>query len=357
MGEDAGLTLAELTSDPVGNAYWFARMLISSDQYGGLGSDTRLMTTLASALREGLDRIPDESDDRAIDLLSGIVRNVLLHGRREGTRVRQRILDLIDALGEYLLAVVDFGILALTCDKILVPVNESLKVIPSSDRVFAESIAKELLDSKGEDGLAEVVNLWDKVGAHGCMVVERDQVVESFRRLREHLEQLGMGRRQKDLLLTAFCQEFERRVAQKRKGRAGGSVESVTSFILDYYGVRASHEPEHFTTGLEIDRWIRATDGWYIGISCKRTLRERWKQAYTTDIDLLNRHKIKSLWHVVTFDRDLSDEKLVEMGSYRAVLYLPDDSPRYAAAQAHPGMSNYVRPMSRFADDLRTETN
>lgn len=50
-------------------------------------------------------------------------------------------------------------------------------------------------------------------------------------------------------------------------------------------------------------------------------LLKRWKQVYTTDTDLLSHHKIKALWHVVTCDNDLSDSKLTEMGSYRAVLY------------------------------------
>jgi hypothetical protein len=157
--------------------------------------------------------------------------------------------------------------------------------------------------------------------------------------------------------LTSFCQEFERRVGQKRKGRAGRGVEGVTSFILDYYKIKASEKPEHFTTGLEIDRWVKTKSGWYIGISCKRTLRERWKQAYTTDLDLLNQHKIKALWHVMTFDRDLSDDKLTEMGSHRAIFYLPDLSDRYQSASTHTGMSNYVRPLTSFVQDLKKEVN
>lgn len=105
-----------------------------------------------------------------------------------------------------------------------------------------------------------------------------------------------------------------------------------------------------------IDRWIKCKDGWHIGISCKRTLRERWKQAYTTDIGLLDRHKIKALWHLITYDRDLSDDKITEMGSHRAILYLPDNSERYLTTKDHPGMKNYVRPMTQFVSDLIKET-
>ncbi|MFQ5650449.1 MAG: hypothetical protein ACE5IY_10955 [bacterium] len=139
-----------------------------------------------------------------------------------------------------------------------------------------------------------------------------------------------------DVVLTAFCQEFERRVGQKRKGRAGRSVEGTTSLILNYFEIKTTHAPEHFATGLEIDKWIKTKDRWIIGISCKRTLRERWKQAYTTDLDLLNRHKIRELWHVVAYDKDLSD-----------------DSHKLRRAQKHPGMKDYVRPMTHFVDDLK----
>lgn len=344
---------SSIAVNPWDKAYWFARMLIASDEYGGVGKDTKLMNTLASAIQAGIEQVKGERDEEAVEILARTVEKTLLHGRRKGTKIRKQIISLVDDLADDLLTIRDFQVLALTCEKILIPINESLVVIPSDDRVFAESIAEALLETKGEAGLANVINVWDEVGAYGSMKAERIQVVEKFGQVREHLDAMGLDRVEKDVFLTAFCQEFERRLGQKRKRRAGRGVESVTTFILEYFGIPAASEPEHFTTGLEIDRWVRTKDKWLIGISCKRTLRERWKQAYTTDIDLLNRHKIKALWHVLTFDRDLSDDKLTEMGSYRAVVYLPDDSPRYRSASQHPGMRDYVRPMSHFIKDLK----
>jgi hypothetical protein len=156
-----------------------------------------------------------------------------------------------------------------------------------------------------------------------------------------------------DVVLSAFAQEFERRLGQKRKGRAGRSLESLTSFVLTYFNIPPAPAPQHFTTGLEIDNWVRGRNGWLIGISCKRTLRERWKQAYTTDLDMLNRHRIQTLWHVVTYTRDLSDQKITEMGGYRAVVFVPSDSDLYRRAAHHPGLSKYVRPLESFIPSLR----
>ncbi len=347
--------LVRVTQSPWDNVYWFARMLIASDKYGGVGSDSKTMLALASAIRTALVSLRGESDEAQVAVLLETVRQTLV-GRWEHTQKRNAVEALCEDLSRYLLSPQDFQVLAFACEHILIPISDALRDIPSNDREFAESFVRALLKTKGEAALPTVINLWDDLGAHGCMTAERTEIVRAFGLLRNHVREMNLNELEENLILTAFCQEFERRVGQKRKGRAGRGVESVTALILEHFGFgRTSEGPEHFTTGLEIDRWVRCKDGWYIGISCKRTLRERWKQAYTTDIDLLNRHKIKALWHVVTFDRDLSDDKLTEMGSHRARLYLADDSPRYLLASQHTGMSTYVRPISRFVSDLREE--
>lgn len=346
--------IQQVAANPWGNVYWFARMLIASDQYGGVGTNSQLMLNLASGMQLALDKTKQESEQGSVDILRLTVREILMN-RSPDTKRYAAVNKLVEDLCDKLLTRTDFKVLGLTCEKIIVPINMALTAIPNDDREFAESVAKALLGSKGEQGLASVINLWDEVGSHGCLTAERVQIVRFFGEIRHFLDNQDLVSLDKDIILTSFCQEFERRVGQKRKGRAGRGVETVTSFILDFFKIPASPAPEHFTTGLEIDRWIKNKEGWYIGISCKRTLRERWKQAYTSDTDLLNRHKIKALWHVLTFDKDLSDDKLTEMGSYRAVFYLPDDSPRYLHASRHPGMKTYVRPLTSFIKDLRVE--
>jgi hypothetical protein len=346
---------AQISQSPWDNVYWFARMLIASDKYGSVGTDTTSMAQIASAIYSGLARLSSEKEEVIVTELMGTIRDIL-HKRWGHTKKVRAVEALCEDLSERLLTPKDFQVLALTCERVMVPVTRALDAIPGDDRAFAESIAEALLKARGEAGLSTVINLWDDLGLYGCMTAERAEVVQAFGLLRKHLADLDLNETEENLILTAFCQEFERRVGQKRKGRAGRGVESITSLILTHFGFeRVSEQPEHFTTGLEIDRWVKCRDGWYIGISCKRTLRERWKQAYTTDINLLNRHKIKALWHVLTFDNDLSDDKLTEMGSHRAIFYLADDSPRYHSASRHSGMRDYVRPMSAFVADLAKE--
>ncbi|MEI2763317.1 hypothetical protein [Methanothrix soehngenii] len=340
-------------ASPWDNVYWFSRILISSDD-GGIGSKTEIMNKIANRISSMLNEYENPKSVASIPKedqlaqLNAVTRDLVVGSAGGGTKKRSQLEQMWENLDERLLSAIDYRVLAITCEKIMVPINESLRKIPSSDEEFATGLARNLLRDKGVDGLATIINLWDTVGSFGCIAAERDEIVQAFMQLDDFFE----GLEEKGTVLTAFCQEFERRAGQKRKGRAGRSVESATSFILEFFGITATHAPEHFTTGLEIDKWIKGKDGWMIGISCKRTLRERWKQAYTTDIDLLNRHKIFQLWHVITFDADLSDNKITEMGSHRAILYLPDNSPKLEHASSHEGMKGYVKPMSSFIDDL-----
>lgn len=348
------MELEKIIVNPWDNVYWFSRMLINSDRYGGIGSDSDLMLAVSSSIKSILEskKIKEENEDSKFDILSKAIKNVFLHGIRENTARFRQVENLCTDLFERMESSKDFEVLALTCEKIMLSINRALKQIPNNDRIFVESIANALLDAKGTEGLANIISILDDIGSKGCMTAERKEIVSAFGILRSEISKF-LNQEEMDIVLTAFCQEFERRVGQKRKGRAGRGVEGTTSIILKYFGIKATHAPEHFTTGLEIDKWIRTKDGWLIGISCKRTLRERWKQAYTTDFDLLNRHKIRELWHVVTYDKDLSDEKITEIGSHRAILYLPDDSPRFKNAVRHPGMKSYVRPMTKFISDLK----
>jgi hypothetical protein len=329
-------------------------MLINTDKYGGVGKDSYKMIRLSESIKSTIECFKGEAkEEDIVKELAKAVRCVVLEGKREGTKIMSLLEDLCNELDKILVTVQDYLILALTCEHVMTPINTGLANVPSDDKIFVESMAKALLTSKGEKGLATIINLWDNLGTEGCIKAERIEVVQRYSSLKNYLDKELESEEEKAIVLSAFCQEFERRLGQKRKGRAGSSLENVTSFILNYFDVKTTHRPEHFTTGLEIDRWVRCKDGWVIGISCKRTFRERWKQAYTTDTDMLNRHKIRNLWHVITYDRDLSDDKITEMGSHRAILYLPDDSPRYTNASSHPGMKDYVRPITHFIKDLK----
>lgn len=335
------------------NVYWFSRMLIGGDKYGAIGKESELLAKIASSMRLIAEK--NRGEDTLL-LQKKTLRNILEERFKNSVSRHKRILQFLDELDEEITTLEDMEVFVLTCENIMIPLNQAIQNIPSNDREYTLNIAKSYLDVKGESGLATIISLWDDLGVRGCLTAERTEIVRAFAALRMLLtKNYRTDDEDKDIVLTAFVQEFERRAGQKRKQRAGGSLEDVTSFILDYYNIKRAESPEHFQADIEVDNWIKTKDGWLIGISCKRTLRERWKQVSSADANVLSKFKIKHIYHVVTYDEDLSDDKLTLLGGLRHIFYLPDNSRRLEYASSHIGMKDYVRPISQLINDIKEQ--
>lgn len=341
-----------ILENPWKNAYWFARMLISSDKYGGIGKNSKLLLNITAQCRSVLEN-ESLSEDERVSVCKNIIENSLTKAYQNAKTKIGRVRLFIEDLSQKIKTLEDVKVFILTSESIMVPINNALETIPSNDREFAEQTAEAYLNTLGTKGLATVINLWDDLGTEGSLNAERVAVVREFTRLKRDIEY--MPELEANMVLTAFTQEFERRLSQKRKTRAGGSLEDVASFLFKYYGIESTNKPEHFQSDIEVDKWVRTKDGWLIGISCKRTLRERWKQVSSADRGVLSTYKIKQLWHLMTYDEDLSDDKITRLGYQGHIFYLRDDSRRLKHASKHIGMKDYVRPMSLFIEDLKAE--
>lgn len=343
---------ASAVNNPWQNVYWFARMLINNDKYGAIGKEDTLMMNLATALRYILGDNTIDNEQKPF-IARDTIKNLALERFKNAYTKIDRINLLCTDLSDKINSPDDIAVLILTIEHVMLPINVAICKIPSNDREYTVEIAKSYLERLGSNGLANVINFWDDAGTNGCLGAERNHVVREFGALRhlirEH-DDITI-----DLILTAFVQEFERRAAQKRKGRAGGSLEDVASFLFDYFKIKADNKPEHFQADIEVDKWIRCKDKWLIGISCKRTLRERWKQVSSADANTLSKFKIRYIWHLITYDEDLSDDKITLLGGQRHIFYLRDDSRKLLNAQEKVGLRDYVRPMSKFIDDIRRE--
>src|SRR5699024_3922739 len=118
---------------------------------------------------------------------------------------------------------------------------------------------------------------------------------------------------------------------------------------------KRAEKPAHFQADIEVDNWIKTKDGWLIGISCKRTIRERWKQVSSAEATILSKFRIKYIYHIVTFDEDLSDDKLTLLGAHRHVFFLRDTSRRLQYATKHISLKNYVKPISQLIKVIREQ--
>lgn len=349
------MQLSELinhSNSPWYSAYWFSRMLINKDKYIAIGKEPKLLTLITSSLKVVAD---ENKSKNYLSLQKQVLRNIIEKRYSKIIGKSSNVSLLLTDLEKEILSQEIMDVFILTCEHILVPLQQAIANIPSNDRDFTLNIAKAYLDEEGKQGLADVISLWDDLGVKGCLNAERTEIIRAFATLRVLLSNKKIPENEKDIVLTAFTQEFERRAAQKRKARAGGSLEDVTNFIFNYYKIKCAEKPEHFQADIEVDNWIKTKDNWLVGISCKRTLRERWKQVTSADASTLSKFKIKYVYHIVTYDDDLSDDKLTLLGSLRHILFLPDNSRRLKYASEHVGLKDYVKPISSLIDIIQEQ--
>jgi len=343
-------------NSPWRNAYWFARMLLNTDQYGAIGKKESVMSSIVQEAEAVIEQHQLNDDDK-FKICLKIITDKIKNAARSGTKTVKLYEDFAIVLEESFKSLSDVIVFIITIKYIVQPTNTALNNIPSDDKEFCHTTAKNILDTLGKENVGKVISVWDTMGVRGCLDAERREIIKEFTKLRTNLNALSVPRTELEdnAILTVFAQEFERRAGQKRSHRAGGSLEDISTFLFNYYGFTSHEKPDHFQTDIEVDKWFKCKDGWSIGISCKRTLRERWKQVSSADGNALSRYKIKEIWHLITYDRDLSDDKITMLGQQRHVFYLSDESPIYKHAKGHIGMREYVRPLSQLIDDIKKE--
>lgn len=219
-------------------------MLINNDKYVAIGKEPKLLSIISSSLRI----IARESEGKdTLILQKQTLRNIIEERFKKTLTKRNRVQRMLSELDKEIRALDDMEVFILTCENIMLPLHQAISNIPSDDKEFTLNIAKSYLDIQGERGLATVISLWDDLGIKGCLTAERTEIVRAFTVLRIFLlKDKSMSEEERDIVLTGFIQEFERRAAQKRKQRAGGSLEDVTNFILGYYNIKRAEAPSHF---------------------------------------------------------------------------------------------------------------
>ncbi len=345
--------------------YWYLRYFIDTNRFGALAKDKKRITSLYNNLLTSYKILQkeNESEEEQIRILDNVFKETIFMDVKEDSKKHESLFELHNQLQKLLVESKDYFILAITIKELLLPTNTAIEQVPTTESTdFARIYGKAVLDTKKENGLASLIRDWDNFTEALSLNKERDLIVDLFRTVRENLSNTismyseNVTTNDFDIILSAICQEYERRTGQKRKQRAGNDLESATEFIFKYFDIKTGGAPEHFTTGLEVDNWIKDKNGWYIGVSLKRTLRERWKQTYTTEIGLLDRYKIKYVIHIINNDLDLSDSKITELGSYRHLFFMADNSPVLAKLSSHVAMGKYVFPMSSLISKIKELT-
>ncbi|MBR1397152.1 MAG: hypothetical protein IJ563_06430, partial [Selenomonadaceae bacterium] len=238
----------QIQNSPFKNLYWFSRYLMNTDQYGAIGKlKERKMLKLISILENLMTQEIFSETDKLL-LLKKTLANEIENMTTVGTKAHSLSLNLIHRLEQDINSIEDVIVFCIAMKYVVAPINQAIVLVPADDKDFCERAAKNILDTFGEEKVDMLIQIWDDLGVKGCLDVERALVVENFIKFVDNLSRLNIAHSDLDdnIMMTAFLQEFERRLGQKRKSRGGNSLESVADFIFNYYGFDSTDKPTHF---------------------------------------------------------------------------------------------------------------
>jgi len=149
-----------------------------------------------------------------------------------------------------------------------------------------------------------------------------------------------------------IIQRLEFESGQKRKARGGRTFELVVQYLLDNIGVHCQRpkgsKPRKILKRVDLvipnqETAITRPDQ-ALFLSCKRTLRERWKQTIP---------ERKPSWRVflLTMDEDLSENKAEEINNLGMIVYVRDSLKN----KTHLAKKQWVRRLSDLPSYLGAE--
>ncbi|MHA1863655.1 MAG: type II restriction endonuclease, partial [Candidatus Thorarchaeota archaeon] len=149
-------------------------------------------------------------------------------------------------------------------------------------------------------------------------------------------------------MFLPFASSLEKRFGNSRRSRAGSTLEKILRVLLLKIEIPCEKPNKDAKKLKRIDLVVpnqttalMEADKAYF-ISCKRTLRERWKQAIT---------EREKNWRVylVTLDDNLSEAKAEEINNESLIVYVPDNVKK----QRHLKNKPWVRSLSDLPSDLK----
>ena len=336
-----------ITDLPIENLLYFAlRALVNLDETNAFGKSNKRCLSFGKMLQTKIDTLSDPSD-----ILTGTfsASSTLFASRSADVVTKYRNMQLF--LRENFNSVERLRLLEVLFLDVMPIINTAVDKIPTNEAMLlAQSEAKRILLEKGDAALEYVINEWDDVTLKACLTTENSLAQALSERLLTlpSLKKYNLEFLSNSVVVSAL-QEFERRAGQKRKSRSGDDLHNAVLTILDYLKVKHDPVPSLISGVIEADLSIKH-GGHYTLISCKRTGRERVKQA-TTDIGELQRLRVRRMvWFFTHFDQ--SKNRVMDMGVRGNVFYLPDSSPSYLTMSVDPDLSKYVLPISKIRTTL-----
>jgi hypothetical protein len=339
--------MADYAGDPATyKVYWFARDLVASRFGSYAAKETETLRSLATTLSESTaetETLRTTIRTQILDSVSKTYAGDISKRYRQTEDLLARILRRIETQQD----IAEFIIAAEA-------VVRTTEILDQTAR-FGEEEIVEIVDTtladefggidptKAYDALYEV----DFEGEAYQLGAQRAPLIEYVDDLIADLDsQPDTTAADTARIVSGVVQEYERRAGQSRAATAGNVLETALQHVFDRFGVPTTGTPEQFGD-LEIDNIADGQAG-RIGFSCKRTLRERFRQSLSRQSEI----GVDEIWFVSLLLADVSREKIEDIHNDGGRLYVPRDSFVWARYGDEDALDGTLRPADVFLTDV-----
>ena len=157
---------AAIQKSPFKNVYWFSRWLLNTDQFGALGKQKEAQMLELVAVLENLSAQENFSDDEKFRLMKNTLLTEIPNMTARGTKARLLALNLAQQLDKDICTVDDAIIFCVAMKYVVAPINRAMILVPSDDKKFCETAARNILDTFGEEKIDSLIATWDNLGGN-----------------------------------------------------------------------------------------------------------------------------------------------------------------------------------------------
>ncbi|MEH6521608.1 hypothetical protein [Sulfitobacter sp.] len=328
-------------------AYFLLRELISKEGSNSFGKNNAKLVAFGQSLRRHHNqKTPPQT----------VLNNAFSERSSDFSSSSPNVRGIYANFKAYLVANVTTNagieILIVIVSELMPAINFVMGKVPTDQaQNIARQQALKVLGTQGDAYLETLINNWDDFTLQTCLSQENDLagnlVAEADKIFAKNSTQLSSIDRVD--LISAALQEFERRAGQKRKSRSGDDLQNAVITIFDHLGIKHDSVPQLISGVIEADLLIKHGNHNTL-ISCKRTGRERVKQATTSMAELQQLRIRKMVWFFTHFDQ--SPARVEDMGVRGNIFYLPDSSPDYLNLIKDKNCAKYVLPISDIRKTL-----
>ncbi|SNZ12798.1 hypothetical protein SAMN06269185_1930 [Natronoarchaeum philippinense] len=347
--------MSEYSGDPSEfKVYWFARDLVASSYGSYATKETETLKQLSSQLERsvsddhtGNDRSLEEQKQLIRESITGSVNRIY---RDDISKRYRQTEDLVERILRRVAEQDDIREFRIAIDAV-VRTSEILDTTPS----FGESEIVEIVDQtlQTENGSLDPSKAYDALfnvdfeGEAYQLGAQREPLIEYVHERMNELEREShIGAQEVARILSGIVQEYERRAGQSRASTAGNVLETGLQHIFNQFDIPATNDQAHFGD-LEVDNKVAGPEG-AIGFSCKRTLRERFRQSLSREAEI----GVDEIWFVSLLMADVSREKVEDISNDGGRIYVPRDSFVWNRYSDIDDLSYTLRPADQFLEDI-----